>query len=83
MPWATVGVDEPISWLGGLEYRIKPQAVRYRLYIWKNKDGEFSVESVNSTEEFVPESSFGFVRWLDDWKEFEVTETGEIHGQLR
>ena len=68
--WQNIGQFP--SWAENFEYRIKPKTVRYRLYIWTNKEGEFSVESVNSTEDFIGEDSFGFFRWLGDWQEVEV-----------
>jgi hypothetical protein len=68
--WQAIGQFP--SWAENFDYRIKPKTVRYRLYVWKNKMDEFSVEALNNTEEYEPEVSIGFIRWLGDWQEVEV-----------
>jgi hypothetical protein len=65
-------IDQFPSWAENFEYRIKPNTVKYRLYLWENNMEEFSVEALNSTEDYAPEASVGFVRWLGDWQEVEV-----------
>lgn len=59
------------------EFRIKPETVRYRLYLWLRYDHLLIVETCHdssktqSPEELQKCSSF--VRWIDtDWQEVEV-----------
>ena len=60
------------DWQEVLQYRIKPKTVKYRLYLWKNKMDEFSVEVVDENCLYVTEDLPGFVTWLGDWNEVEV-----------
>ena len=66
--WENIGKFP--SWSDNMEYRIKPNTIKYRLYLWQDSRGSAFVVSVNELEE--PEQSKFFVRWLGDWQEVEV-----------
>ena len=68
--WETFKPGEAPSWLPECEYRIKPKTIKYRLYLWQDRQGSTFVVSVNTLES--PEQSKFFVRWLGDWQEVEV-----------
>ena len=66
-----IDTHQPV-WESNNEYRVKPKTVKYRLYLWKNKMDEFSVEVVDENCLYVTEDLPGFVTWLGDWNEVEV-----------
>lgn len=59
-------------------WRVKPDTIKYRRYLYKNHAGFFRVETVHYTSDFVeehPRSIWGesFIRWIDiEWQEVEV-----------
>lgn len=68
--WSTIA-SYP-TWYEDLEYRIKPQTIRYRVALCKylNQFTTFSAENEIQANSIV--TSPGFVRWLTDWIEVEV-----------
>ena len=62
------------SFDGSGEYRIKPQAIKYRLCLWRSTTGKIHVIAANREEDvsLYPAQS-PFIRWIhDDWQEVEV-----------
>lgn len=70
-------VDTPL-WNIYAEYRIKPETIKYRCYLWKTpyynelKVGVTLGNGPNSPE--IMEQTPTFVRWLTDWIEVEVVD---------
>lgn len=69
--------DAP-AWCTAAEYRIKPETVRFRNYLWTAQslmNPGRTVVSVCSEKEHKDEPRdtwSGFIRWLGDWQEVEV-----------
>ena len=57
------------SWLNDIEYRIKPEVIRYRVALFK--DGS-TVTADNNLEVKEYETDRLFKKWLTDWIEVEV-----------
>ena len=58
-----------------IEYRVKPETIRYRTYLHKTINGDLHyVEIVTEADCRMrsPEERPEFVRWLGDWQEVEV-----------
>ena len=53
------------------EWRVKPETVRYRLFLMRCKDGEAIVGACNECS-IDPILMPGFINWLGDWQEVEV-----------
>ena len=72
--WIKVVSSTP-EWRTDWEYRVKPEVVRYRLFLNLHSEGHHYVSAhyekaaigVRGTE-----LSFGFVRWIGDWQEVEL-----------
>jgi len=58
-------------WVVNTEYRLKPETVKYRLYLYKYQE-DLSVVSCVSGRQEIAQALKGFVRWLSDWQEVEV-----------
>jgi hypothetical protein len=75
--WQDMHIDSAPSWLLHLEYRVKPEVVRYKRYLWKwaaEAEGH-AVLTVDpaSQVKFPREQTRGFVRWIDtEWQEGEL-----------
>ena len=55
------------------DYRIKPEMVKYRRYLWRNTRGELQISVAGEGNELQHSSSRVFVRWIDtEWQEIEV-----------
>lgn len=70
--WITV--DLPV-WQPGVEYRVKPEALYYRIARFKDEDSEWLVpttDAVDGTEGL--EQATGFKEWVTDWIEVELEE---------
>jgi hypothetical protein len=64
-------VDDP-SWHEDVEYRIKPEVIRYRVAIFKSTEAIWCAVAHNEKQiEYFEETSF-FKKWLTDWIEVEV-----------
>lgn len=61
------------SWSNSMEYRIKPQTIKYRVALIKG-DGFCHTATANSKEgeSHITELFPNFSRWLTDWVEVEV-----------
>jgi len=57
------------TWFDDIEYRIKPEVVRYRVACFK--DGS-TVTADNNSEVKEYETDRAFIKWLTDWIEVEV-----------
>lgn len=68
--------DSPNFNLPDAEWRIKPQEIRFRVALMRDKEkGDYFTESFDSQEEFeqswtYSSASVEFVRWLTDWMEY-------------
>jgi len=61
------------SWLQDADYRIKPNTIKYRLYVYARAFEEVSVHiCTDPTLENTFEKSVSFIKWLGDWQEVEV-----------
>jgi hypothetical protein len=74
--WVDVEASSP-RWLEDLQYRIKPNTIKYRNFLWKSvvcHSAEPTVLSVTEAEyaDKPRESWEGFIRWIGDWQEVEV-----------
>ena len=64
-------IEKYPSWSDGMEYRIKPKTITYRLWLELNDGGSPKVKTTHSYEEKVNfRADFG--KWLSDWQEVEV-----------
>ena len=80
--WVDVHPQSFISFISSSDgYRIKPDSIRFRNYLWHSRgDGRKPrvltvTEEDNKTE---PREKWkGFIRWLGDWQEVEV---GQLNG---
>ena len=65
---------EPPSWNDALEYRIKPNTLKYRLALYEQQNGSPDKSFVYVFYETMPDPTRagGFVRWLTDWTEVEL-----------
>jgi hypothetical protein len=62
----------PFDWMHN-EYRVKPEIIKYRRYIYKKEDGTCRVFCYMPTDTTQPETYKEFVRWIDTtWQEEEV-----------
>ena len=71
--WANVAASPCWEWNRN-NYRIKPEMVKYRRYLWKDDD---NIPRVGTTSEpgYVEliAKNPGFIRWIDtEWQEIEV-----------
>ena len=55
----------------GKTYRIKPKALKYRNYLWKNPWNN-NQYYIGITREENKKYSTNFIKWLGDWQEVEV-----------
>jgi hypothetical protein len=75
--WVDVLSNRPF-WSEQTAYRVKPEPVkvRYRDYIWKGSNGQYLVDTVNTSESFntgIMEEQNNFVSWIHtEWQEVEV-----------
>ena len=60
------------DFIENIEYRIKPETIKYKRYIYKL--GSFHLGTSNFVDpEFNPEAYESFVRWIDkEWQEIEI-----------
>jgi len=56
---------------GGSEYRIKPNTIRFRTYLYVRGDVAI-VQTYNETDLYQPENSSNFAKWVGNWQEVEV-----------
>lgn len=54
------------------EWRVKPQAVRYRLALFREHNGAFVTTASTPETAAKLEEHLAFIRWLTDWQEVEV-----------
>jgi len=54
------------------QYRIKPEALKYRLYLHQSWNGEIYVAIVNNRTNQFAEEQKSFIKWLGDWQEVEM-----------
>jgi hypothetical protein len=62
------------TWDFNVEYRIKPEVIRYRLALFDYQNTEWksiAITQVNELER-IWELTPNFVKWLTDWTEVEV-----------
>lgn len=55
-----------------VEYRIKPQTIKYRQYLVRYDGGNIGVNTVMDWEGYQPQMHYRFLKWLGDWQEVEV-----------
>ena len=60
------------GWFASYEYRVKPEGIKYRLYLYQLFEQPAEVLTCAPDDYKKVESLLGFVRWLGDWKEVEV-----------
>ena len=76
--WKDFSVFDDEVWYNKWEYRIKPQTIRYRNFLWNPScgwDKGRKVICVCSEQEQLdqPRDQWaGFIKWLGDWQEVEV-----------
>ena len=56
------------SWSDNIEYRIKPNTIKYRVALFTYN----SLAVSNEVDAKYWEESYGFKRWVTDWQEVEV-----------
>ena len=61
------------KWYNDLEYRVKPEVIKFRNYLWKNGN-TLLVHSCTSSDESYSrlERYDGFIRWLGEEQTVEV-----------
>jgi hypothetical protein len=60
------------TWEKDVEYRIKPEVIRYRIGLHKNENTYWYVTAKNEEELEELESRTFFKKWITDWIEVEV-----------
>lgn len=71
-PWATCAGFPVWEW-NKSNYRIKPEVVKYRRYLWRDTREQLYAGSANCGSEVGIENYKGFIRWIDtEWQEIEV-----------
>ncbi len=63
------------EWLLHCEYRVKPETVKYRKFLWRSHEGTMYVLIVHPEDQLREprEKWTRFVRWIDnDWQELEI-----------
>lgn len=77
--WSDVPNNQP-SWLGDCEYRVKPETIQYKRFLWRSTLSHSTPKRVFvlvvTPEEQAREKRetfLGFIRWIDtEWQEVEV-----------
>jgi hypothetical protein len=74
--WEDVNAESP-RWMEHYEYRVKPNTIKYRNFLWKSTVCSNALPTVMSVTEVEytnepREHWAGFIRWIDDWQEVEV-----------
>lgn len=67
-----IDCDSEPSWDMSVQYRVKPETVRYRVSLHKDYLGCFYTMVSDDSEEENGNRTNQFVRWLTDWQEVEV-----------
>ena len=80
--WADISPNSHISFLNLTEtYRIKPDSIRFRNYLWHHMEeieGPVVLAVTEEDNSSSPRENWtGFIRWLGDWQEVEV---GQLNG---
>ena len=68
--WADLVQGNP-SWMSDWEYRIKPNMIKYRTYLY-NSYGKPIVQTYNHGDSVNPEEQQKFIKWVGDWQEVEI-----------
>ena len=69
--WQDTSCEGPKWSWNDVKYRIKPEVISYRRFLYKKADGRYAVETVTQTQKNTkPEGWVGFIRWIDtNWIE--------------
>ncbi|SOD41350.1 hypothetical protein [Nitrosovibrio sp. Nv4] len=72
--WVDYRIDSAPHWVPAMEYRVKPETLRYRVALHKqiHFGGFFTGVVSNDDGAVVVEGCATFVRWLTNWVEVEV-----------
>ena len=55
-----------------LEWRIKPEVLRYRVALMMNSSRSYIYLAYTASDEMFVKASDAFVKWVSDWQEVEV-----------
>ena len=65
------GIPEPV-WSDEVQYRVKPQTIRYKVGLQKTSDGFDTLTAATEEHASYIEKYPDFIRWITDWIKVEV-----------
>lgn len=61
-------IDHP-TWVDCIDYRIKPNIIRYKRYLMQSSDRNFSVRCIHDWQPNITNTHY-FIKWIDtEWQE--------------